>query len=91
LAAAVSPGEIVARVLAAGPGGYAVSYAWAGAMAVIVPIDPVDAVITATCTAFLVFIGVVIRAFSVASVQRLFGEIVGATLLLGGLALVFRA
>lgn len=67
--------EIVVRVLMASVGGYALSYVWAALLIKGLPMDGVDATILATDLAFLLFVGVILRAFAVRSMARLGREL----------------
>ncbi|AOR79905.1 hypothetical protein [Novosphingobium resinovorum] len=78
---------IAARVLAATVGAYALCYAWIGAAVRVLPMDGVDANILATCLAFMVFVAVILRAFAVRSVTRIWCELLLGTALPMGLLL----
>lgn len=76
------------RILAASVGGYVVCYTWICALIAVLPMDGVDATILATGLAFMLFTAIVLRAFAIGSVVRLWLEIVVATLVPAAVATV---
>lgn len=76
--------EVTSRVLAAFIGGYAFSYGFTACLAQLLPMPPVDAVIVASVSAFLVYAAAMLWAFACRTHWRAW-----APALLGGpLALV---
>ncbi|ATI80478.1 iron transporter [Sphingobium yanoikuyae] len=72
---------IAPRVLASTVGAYGLCYAWICAAVRLLPMDAVDANILATCLAFILFVAVILRAFAVRSVTRIWGELLVGTAL----------
>jgi hypothetical protein len=81
-------GNLLARILAATVGAYALCYAWVAALVLLLPrttrIDGIDATIFSTSGAFLLFVAIILRAFSIRSIARGWAELALAT----GVALV---
>lgn len=72
-------GHITARVLAASVGAYGLCYVWIVALVLLLPrvtaLDGVDATIVSTCGSFVVFVVIILRAFAVRAISRLWLEI----------------
>lgn len=85
---------LTARILAASVGAYGFCYAWIAALAMLLPritkIDSVDATIIATSVAFLAFVVIILRGFSIRSPLRLWIEITVGTVLPVALIALFR-
>lgn len=77
--------EIVARLLAASIGAYALCHAWISAavrlLPTVAPIDGVDANILATCLAFILFVVAALRAFALRSALQVWAELFAGTAL----------
>ncbi|WP_375198115.1 hypothetical protein, partial [Sphingobium sp.] len=54
---------------------------WICAAVRLLPMDAVDANILATCLAFILFVAVILRAFAVRSVTRIWSELLVGTAL----------
>lgn len=63
--------DIAARVVLAILGGYAFTYAATAALARLLPLDRVDALVTASLPAFAIYLAVILWAFAAASIRRL--------------------
>lgn len=51
-------------------GGYAFTYAFTAALAQLLPLDPVDAITTASLLSFVVYLAFILWAFAAASLRR---------------------
>ncbi len=69
----------MARTMLAILGGYAFTYAFTAALAQWLPMDPVDAITTASLLSFVVYLTFLLWAFAAASLQRV---LIGAGLTL---------
>ncbi len=61
---------IAARTMLAVLGGYAFTYAFTAAFARLLPLDPVDAIATASLLSFVVYLAFMLWAFAAASLRR---------------------
>nr|WP_272891879.1 iron transporter [Stutzerimonas stutzeri] len=61
---------ITARIGLALLGGYAFTYAFTAALARLLPLEPVDAIATASLLSFVVYLVFVLWAFAAASLRR---------------------
>ena len=75
----VSWRDVAPRVAAASIGAYALCYAWTAALIGLLPMERVDATIVATSFAFLLFVFLILRAFAIRDVKRLWGEMLVGT------------
>ncbi|MFT3964289.1 MAG: hypothetical protein QM690_00215 [Sphingobium sp.] len=71
--------EVLSRVMAASIGAYVLCYAWTGALICLLPMEKVDATIVSTGIAFLLFVFLILRAFAVRSLVRLWSELLVGT------------
>lgn len=62
--------EMLSRIVAAIVGGYGFTYAFTAALARVLPVDKVDALISATLLSFAVYTGAVLWAFACRSARR---------------------
>ncbi len=69
----------MARTMLAILGGYAFTYAFTAALAQWLPMDPVDAITTASLLSFVVYLTFLLWAFAAVSLQRV---LIGAGLTL---------
>lgn len=76
---------IVSRIIAAIFGGYAVTYLFAAAASLWLPMARSEAVLFASAFCFLVYLGVAMVAFSARSVLRLWIGLLLAALVCGAL------
>ncbi|MCW5296592.1 DUF3649 domain-containing protein [Herbaspirillum lusitanum] len=82
---------VASRAVAAIGGGYALSAAVAALLAVVLPMHPAEAVITATLLSFIVFCCAVLWVFAARTAWRAWGGIVAPGVLLGLGLLVQRS
>ncbi|WP_095158686.1 DUF3649 domain-containing protein [Pseudomonas sp. Irchel 3E13] len=61
---------MLSRIVAAILGGYAFTYAFTAALARLLPLDKVDALISASLLSFAVYTGVILWAFACRSAAR---------------------
>ena len=61
---------IATRTALASLGGYAFTYAFTAALAQWLPLDPVDAITTASLLSFVVYLVFILWAFAAASLRR---------------------
>ncbi|WP_341780883.1 iron transporter [Ectopseudomonas mendocina] len=61
---------IIARCLLAVLGGYLVTYTATAALARVLPVKPVDAVVIAALSGFLIYLAFIIWSFAAARVRR---------------------
>jgi len=61
---------MLSRISAALLGGYAFTYAATAALARLLPLDPVDALVSATLLSFAVYTGAILWAFACRSASR---------------------
>jgi hypothetical protein len=69
---------VAARALAAIPGGYALSAAWAAALALILPAARVEAALTATMTALVIYPCAVMWCFGARTAPRAIAGLLAA-------------
>lgn len=62
--------DLIGRILAAAVGGYSLAYAFAGTLALLLPVPRPDAVYISGMLAFLPFAGAVLWAFAARSALR---------------------
>ena len=67
--------NVAARMVAAIPGGYAISYLFTGAVPLWLPMARTEAVLWTTLASFAVYTGVVLYAFGARSVWRMWGHL----------------
>lgn len=78
---------VFSRVVAAVCGGYAVAALTATLLALVLPMDRLDAAITGSLTAVILLPFVAISCFWVRSAARAWAMMIGISALLGGLAM----
>ena len=82
------------RVMAAVGGGYALCAAWVGLLAIVLPrwtgLPKSEAVVLSAMLGFVLYLLVLLWAFSVRSLGRLWAALVGGTALAYGLILLIR-
>lgn len=66
---------IASRSIAASIGGYGICYAWVAALVIMLPMDPIDATILATCLAFILYVAIILRVFAIHSERRMWTEL----------------
>ena len=71
--------DLLARILAASVGGYALAYAFTGALALLLPVPRPDAVYISAMLAFLLYVTVILWAFAARSVLRVWLVLLAAT------------
>lgn len=76
---------IFSRIVAAIFGGYALTYLFAGAASLWLPMARSEAVLFASAFCFIVYLGVAMVAFSARSVVRLWAGLLLAAMVCGGL------
>ena len=82
---------VASRAVAAIGGGYVLSAVAAALLAVILPMQPAEAVITATLLSFIVFCCAVLWVFAASTAWRAWGGIVAPGVLLGAGLLIQRS
>ena len=82
---------VASRAVAAIGGGYTLAAAAAALLAVVLPMQPAEAVITATLLSFIVFCCAVLWVFAARTAWRAWGGIVAPGVLLGLGLLVQRS
>ncbi len=82
---------VASRAVAAIGGGYVLSAVAAALLAVVLPMQPAEAVITATLLSFIVFCCAVLWVFAARTAWRAWGGIVAPGVLLGAGLLIQRS
>lgn len=88
---ASSASQIIQRVAAAAIGGYVLAAAVSACLSYVLPMSRADATLTGLLVSFLIYVAVVMWVFAAHSLQRLWWQLGGATVVFAVPAILLSA